>query len=117
MSSIPGSSTQPMSTPTGAHPAPDTSNQREEFTLRIPKPGTGGNGEHRSALRTTEFWMTIGLVVLVLLSTYLDEDTLNRAEGWRFATWAIMAYVISRGLSKLGNRPDAGSERKNIDVR
>lgn len=61
----------------------------------------------RSAIKTTEFWMTIALVFLVLLAAYVGGDSLERVDGWRFATWAVMAYVISRGLAKLGNRADA----------
>lgn len=82
---------------------------RDEFTVRIPKPGSGG--PVRAAVRTTEFWMTIALVVLVLLASYVDADAMNRVDGWRFATWAVMAYVISRGLAKLGNRSDATHDR------
>lgn len=86
-------------------PTPHATSPRDEFTLRIPKPGRGG--PVRAAIKTTEFWMTVGLVFLVLLSTYVDADSLSRVDGWRFATWAVMAYVISRGLAKLGNRSDA----------
>lgn len=86
-------------------PRPDRSGgRRDEFTLRIPKPR--GGAVTRAALRTTEFWMTVALVVLVLVATYAD-DALGSADGWRFATWAVMAYVVSRGLAKLGKRADA----------
>ncbi|HVL97956.1 MAG TPA: hypothetical protein VM324_01515 [Egibacteraceae bacterium] len=92
-------------------PAPGgrpSTGHREEFTVRIPKPG--GGGPVRAAIKTTEFWMTVILVVFVLLAAYVDGDALPRADGWRFATWAVMAYVISRGLAKLGNRSDATRE-------
>lgn len=76
----------------------------DHLTIRIPKPGSGGPA--RSALKTTEFWFTLALALLVLLATYLDEDSLDRVDGWRFATYAVVAYVISRGLSKFGNHRD-----------
>ena len=113
----PMSETQPLQSRPSDAPGPYAAHEpqsRDEFNIRIPKPGSGGPA--RAALKTTEFWMTLGLVFAVLLSTYLDEDTLNRVDGWRFATFAVMAYVISRGLAKLGNRSDATHER-NIDVR
>lgn len=94
--------TNPANRPATGGPSPG--DRRDEFTLRIPKPGRGG--PVRAAVRTTEFWMTLALVVLLLLATYLDA-ALNRVDGWRFVTWAVMAYVISRGLAKLGNRSDA----------
>lgn len=97
----------PMQRP-AADPRPSTG-PRDEFTLRIPKPGSGG--PVRAAIKTTEFWMTVALVFFVLLATYLDSDALSPADGWRFATWAVMAYVVSRGLAKLGNRSDATSDR------
>jgi hypothetical protein len=92
--------------------AHDTRRQddNDHLTIRIPKPGSGG--PMRSALRTTEFWMTIGFALFVLLATYLDEDTLDRVDGWRFATFAVVAYVISRGLAKFGNHSDADHERR-----
>ncbi|MEX0658780.1 MAG: hypothetical protein WD080_06560 [Egibacteraceae bacterium] len=97
--------TNPNDKPVTGTPRAD---QRDEYTLRIPKPG--GGGPVRGAIKTTEFWMTIALVLLVLLAAYVGGDSLERVDGWRFATWAVMAYVISRGLAKLGNRADASHD-------
>lgn len=102
--------TDPVDRPAaGATPSTGHTGQRDEFTLRIPRPG--GGGPPRAAIKTTEFWMTLALVFLVLLASYLDGDSLPRVDGWRFATWAVMAYVVSRGLAKLGNRSDATHEQ------
>jgi hypothetical protein len=49
-------------------------------------------------------------VVAVLLATYLDEDSLAREDGWRFAAFAVVAYIISRGLAKLGVRHPSDNE-------
>ena len=94
----------------------------DAFTLRIPRPRRNHSEKaHRSAIQTTEFWMTLALVAGVLAATYLARDTLDRVDGWRFATWAVMAYVISRGLAKLGRRDDAGDDRgddnREVDLR
>ena len=43
-------------------------------------------------------------VAAVLFATYLDSDSLAREDGWRFAAFAVVAYIISRGLAKLGVR-------------
>jgi len=43
-------------------------------------------------------------VVAVLLATYADEDSLARDDGWLFAAFAVVAYVVSRGLAKLATR-------------
>ena len=60
--------------------------------------------ETKQGSKTTEFFLTIAFVVLVLLATYLDEDSLAHADGWRYAAIAVAAYAISRGLAKLGTR-------------
>ena len=56
----------------------------------------------RESFRSSEFLLTIAFVVLVLLATYVDEDTLARTDGWRYASFAVVAYVVSRGLAKFG---------------
>lgn len=105
--------TDPIDRP-GARTEPPTA-PRDEFTLRIPKLGRGG--PVRAAVKTTEFWMTVVLVFFVLLATYADAEAINRADGWRFATWAVMAYVISRGLAKLGNGSDATRDHGEVTRR
>lgn len=75
---------------------PDTSRydtyERDTFT------------ETRRGTKTTELFVTIAIIVGVLLATYADEDSLARVDGWRFATYAAVAYIISRGLAKLATR-------------
>jgi hypothetical protein len=60
--------------------------------------------ETRKSFRTTEFYAMVLFVAGVLLATYLDEDSLARTEGWRYASFAVVAYLISRGLAKVGTR-------------
>jgi len=60
--------------------------------------------ETKGGFKTTEFIVTILFVAGVLIATYVDSDSLARADGWRYATFAVVAYVISRGLAKLGVR-------------
>lgn len=40
----------------------------------------------------------------VLLPTFADEDSLTRDDGFRYAAIAVAAFMISRGLAKLGVR-------------
>lgn len=60
--------------------------------------------EARDGFKTSEFYLTILAVAAVLIATYLDGDSLSRSDGWRYAIFAVMAYVVSRGLAKLGSR-------------
>jgi hypothetical protein len=60
--------------------------------------------ETRSGFKTSEFWVMLAFVVAVLIATYADEDSLARDDGWLFAAFAVVAYVVSRGLAKLATR-------------
>jgi hypothetical protein len=60
--------------------------------------------ETRRGAKTTELFLTLAIIIGVLLATYADEDSLARVDGWRFATYAAVAYIISRGLAKLATR-------------
>ena len=60
--------------------------------------------EAKQGFKTSEFYVTVVFVAGVLLATYADQDTLTHSDGFRYAAFAVAAYVISRGLSKLGVR-------------
>ena len=70
--------------------------------------------ESRRGFKTTEFFLTLVAVAGVLIATYADGDSLDRVDGWRFATWMIVAYVISRGLAKLAS-PNRTIGRDRVD--
>lgn len=44
----------------------------------------------------------IAAIVAILIATYADEDNLDAADGWRYVAWVAVAYIVSRGLAKLG---------------
>jgi hypothetical protein len=60
--------------------------------------------ETKSGFKTSEFYVMLTFVVAVLLATYADEDSLARDDGWLFAAFAVVAYIVSRGLAKLATR-------------
>jgi hypothetical protein len=60
----------------------------------------------KDGFKTSEFYVMVAFVAAVLFATYLDADSLGREDGWRFAVFAVVAYIISRGLAKLGVRHD-----------
>ncbi len=60
--------------------------------------------ETKLGFKTSEFLVTVIFVAGVLLATYADKDTLTHSDGFRYAAFAVAAYVISRGLAKLGVR-------------
>lgn len=67
--------------------------------------------ESKNGFKTSEFYVTAVFVVMVLLATYLDADSLSREDGWRFAAFAVVAYIVSRGLAKLGVRQPSDNDR------
>ena len=68
-----------------------------------PAVATRTHTETRKSFRTTEFYAMLVFVAGVLIATYMDGDSLARADGWRFASFVVVAYIISRGLAKLGS--------------
>jgi len=60
--------------------------------------------ESKDGFKSSEFYVMVTFVIAVLLATYLDVDSLAREDGWRFAAFAVVAYIVSRGLAKLGVR-------------
>ena len=61
--------------------------------------------ETKSGFKTSEFYVMILFVAGVLFAAYASgEDALGRDDGWLFASLAVVAYIVSRGLAKLGTR-------------
>ena len=85
--------------------------------------GTSAPGAHRSTehrtftetklgFKTSEFLVMVAAVLAVLIATYADgDDTLTQNDGWRYAAWIAVAYIVSRGLAKLGVREPYDDER------
>jgi hypothetical protein len=69
----------------------------------------GGHHETRPFFTTTEFWVFAGVLIALLISGLVvnaGSDTLNAS---LFAACLVFAYLISRGLAKLGAAgPESG---------
>ena len=71
----------------------------------------GSRTEHRTftetklGAKTSEFYFAIIAIAGILIATYADgDDSLVLDDGWRMAAFVAAAYIISRGLAKLGTR-------------
>jgi len=85
---------------TGADAGTHRSTERRTFT------------ETKLGFKTTEFIMAVAAIVAVLIATYSDgDDTLTQNDGWRYVAWIAAAYIVSRGLAKLGVREPYAEER------
>jgi len=64
--------------------------------------------EAKNGFKSSEFYAMLALVVAILVATYVNsDDSLGHKDGWLFAAIVAAAYILSRGLAKLGVRePD-----------
>jgi hypothetical protein len=78
-----------------------------------PAPGTGRSEprrgyrrftETKAGFKTTEMMLAIIAIAGILIATYVADADLGADEGWRYATWVAVAYILSRGLAKAGTR-------------
>jgi hypothetical protein len=63
--------------------------------------------ETKHAFKTTEFWVYIGFLLLVLIAGTVDNaegSEFGAEDVWLFATIVTGCYLLSRGLSKSGSR-------------
>ena len=61
--------------------------------------------ETKAGYKTTEFMVAVVFAVACIVAAYASKtDAFTTTEGWRFASFAIAAYLISRGLAKIGVR-------------
>jgi hypothetical protein len=68
--------------------------------------------ETKLGFKTSEFLMAVVAIAAVLIATYSDgDDSLTQNDGWRYAAWIAVAYIVSRGLAKLGVREPYTDER------
>jgi hypothetical protein len=86
--------------------SPSSYDQRPTRTRRT-------STETRRGFKTSEFYVMLAFVVAVLLATYADEDSLARDDGWLFAAFAVVAYIVSRGLAKLATREPSDEDGRN----
>jgi hypothetical protein len=65
-----------------------------------------GFAETKLGVRTSELFLTITFIVAVLAASYYGDSntSFDHRAGWLFATIIAAAYVVSRGLAKLGTR-------------
>jgi len=48
--------------------------------------------------------VALAAIVAILIATYVADADLGANEGWKYMSWVAVAYIVSRGLSKLGAR-------------
>src|SRR3954447_10118015 len=92
----------------------DRPTTRQEPRQRAPELVHPAQRESKPGLASTELYVTILAIAGVLIATYVASDSLSRTDGWMYASWIAIAYIVSRGLAKLGSS-NRGIERERLD--
>ena len=83
----------------------ETGYQPDGTTVRSePRRGYRRFTETKAGFKTTEMWLAIVAIAGILIATYVEDADLAADDGWRYATWVAVAYILSRGLAKAGTR-------------
>ena len=73
--------------------------------------------ETKQAIKTTEFWAMVGLVVAILISAALIKggdngtDEFIARQAWLYVSIVTAGYLVSRGLAKSGSREPYTADR------
>jgi hypothetical protein len=78
--------------------------------------------ETKHALKTTEFWAMVGVIVAILISaavikggdTAPGTDEFIARQAWLYVAIVAVGYMLSRGLAKSGSR-EPYDERDDAD--
>jgi hypothetical protein len=79
--------------------------------------GTGRTERHtytetKLGTKTTEFWVMIVAIAGILVGALRSgEDSFSVEEGFLYATFVAVAYIISRGFAKAGTREPHTDDR------
>ena len=61
--------------------------------------------ESKLGVKTSEFYMMLLFIAGTLIAAYVSsDDGFAREDAWRYSAWVAAAYIVSRGLAKLGTR-------------
>jgi hypothetical protein len=81
--------------------------------------------ETKAAFKTTEFWMSLAIVVAILISAAAikggdnSTDQFIARHAWLYVAIVTAGYAISRGLAKAGSREpywtESGQNRARSD--
>ena len=58
--------------------------------------------EARPGFMTTEFWVGMVSSIVVVVAGYVS-DAFSVERGWELGSYIAIAYLVSRGLAKLGS--------------
>lgn len=85
---------------------PTTTHDARDLPYACTRPDTRRTfTETKLGLKTSEFYLTLIAIAGLIVATYSDnDDSLTAARGYQYAAFVAIAYILSRGLAKLGTR-------------
>ena len=70
--------------------------------------------ETKLGTKTTEFYVMVLAIAGILIGAFRDgDDSFSLEEGFLYATFVAVAYIVSRGLAKLGTREPYIDDERN----
>jgi hypothetical protein len=130
-SQVPGSFEGMPSTPQGGGSAypPQAGQPQQTSQFSAPAGQWSGDQSHhqgpfsgraglslRNSLKTTEFWVFVVVSIALLIASAVSDDDngvgFDAQAAWKFVTFLAVAYILSRGLAKLGGRNEGSDERR-----
>ena len=48
--------------------------------------------------------LALAAIVAILIASYVADADFGANDGWKYIAWVAAAYIVSRGLAKLGTR-------------
>jgi hypothetical protein len=85
-----------------------TETERTRGRLPYRETRVTSHDETKHALKTTEFFAMVGVIVAILIACAVS-DSLGDVRAWTLVAAVAIGYMISRGLAKSGTKY-AGSE-------
>jgi hypothetical protein len=77
--------------------------------------------ETKHAFKTTEFWAMVGIVVGILIASWIVEDgdggagdAFPAVRAWLYVAIVASAYIVSRGLAKAGSHEPYWADRGDL---
>lgn len=86
--------------PTASYQAPPVSSRARD------------SEETRRSFTTSEFYVWAIATAAILIAGYINRSNLDEQTAWQLATAVSVAYIISRGLAKIGSQ-----SQRHIDIR
>lgn len=82
-------------------------------TQSVSRGSTRESTETKHSTKTSEFFVFLAVVIGILISSMIVDQSFGADPAWRYITYAAVGYMISRGLAKAGSRDPYRTDDRN----